>query len=77
MGTIVVIDVYATAGPASTGGAAGRAGREISARLAEAVAILHRADEIFSTWKPDSPVSRLRRGELSRAAGPRRGGRDP
>jgi thiamine biosynthesis lipoprotein len=75
MGTIVVIDVYATAGPATTDGAAadgaaGRAGQEISARLAEAVAILHRADEIFSTWKPDSPVSRLRRGELSRAQAP-------
>ncbi|HEY5394447.1 MAG TPA: FAD:protein FMN transferase [Trebonia sp.] len=74
MGTIVVIDVYATAGPATTDGAAadgaGRAGQEISARLADAVAILHRADEIFSTWKPDSPVSRLRRGELSRAQAP-------
>ena len=38
MGTIVVIDVYATAGPATTGGhtadgAAGRAGQEISGRL--------------------------------------------
>jgi FAD:protein FMN transferase len=75
MGTIVVIDVYATAGPATTDGAAadgaaGRAGQEISARLAEAVAILHRADEIFSTWKPDSPVSRLRRGELSDGQAP-------
>jgi thiamine biosynthesis lipoprotein len=74
MGTIVVIDVYAAAGPALTGGAADdadrRAGQEISGQLAEAVAILHRADEIFSTWKPDSPVSRLRRGELSRAQAP-------
>ena len=65
MGTIVVIDVYATAD-----GAAGRASQEISGQLAEAVAILHRADEIFSTWKPDSPVSRLRRGELSSAQAP-------
>jgi FAD:protein FMN transferase len=75
MGTIVVIDVYGTAGPATTGGAtadgsAGRAGQEIRARLAEAVATLHRADEIFSTWKPDSPVSRLRRGELSDGQAP-------
>ena len=75
MGTIVVIDVYETAGPAATRGAtadgsAGRAGQEIRARLAEAVAILHRADEIFSTWKPDSPVSRLRRGELSSGQAP-------
>jgi FAD:protein FMN transferase len=65
MGTIVVIDVYAAAD-----GAAGRAGEEISGQLAEAVAILHRADETFSTWKPDSPVSRLRRGELSSAQAP-------
>jgi len=65
MGTIVVIDVYATAD-----GAAGRASQEISGQLAEAVATLHRADEIFSTWKPDSPVSRLRRGELSSAQAP-------
>ena len=70
MGTIVVIDVYATADGATADGAAGRAGQDIRARLAEAVAILHRADEIFSTWKPDSPVSRLRRGELSRAQAP-------
>ncbi len=68
MGTIVVIDVYA---PHRGRCRRGRAGQEISGQLAEAVAILHRADEIFSTWKPDSPVSRLRRGELSRRAGPR------
>jgi thiamine biosynthesis lipoprotein len=33
--------------------------------VAEACAILHRADAVFSTWDPDSPMSRLRRGELS------------
>jgi thiamine biosynthesis lipoprotein len=33
--------------------------------VAEACAILHRADAVFSTWEPDSPMSRLRRGELS------------
>lgn len=33
--------------------------------LAEARAQLHRADAVFSTWKADSPVSRLRRGELA------------
>ena len=71
MGTIVVIDVYATAGPAAADGAGARgAGQEFCGQLAEAVAILHRADEIFSTWKPDSPVNRLRRGELSRAQAP-------
>ncbi|MEA2438088.1 MAG: FAD:protein transferase [Thermoleophilaceae bacterium] len=33
--------------------------------LADACGILHRADAVFSTWEPDSPMSRLRRGELS------------
>ncbi len=61
MGTIVVIDVYA---------AAGGPGGEISGQLAEAVAILHRADATFSTWRPDSPVSRLRRGEITSAQAP-------
>jgi hypothetical protein len=74
MGTIVVIDVYAVASPATAGatadGADGRAGQEISGQLAEAVATLHQADETFSTWKPGSPVSRLRRGELSSAQAP-------
>src|ERR1700733_2290523 len=69
MGTIVVIDVYAAAGQAADSGA-GQASQEISGQLAEAVATLHRADEIFSTWKNDSPVSRLRRGELSSAQAP-------
>lgn len=32
--------------------------------VAEARAGLHRADAVFSTWKPESPLSRLRRGEL-------------
>ena len=50
MGTIVVIDVYAH----RADGAAGRAGQVISGQLAEAVAILHRADAIFSTWKPEA-----------------------
>lgn len=31
---------------------------------------LHRADEVFSTYDPDSPVSRLRRGEAALAALP-------
>lgn len=70
MGTIVVIDVYATAGPAAADAGPGGEDQQLGGQLAEAVAILHRADEIFSTWKPDSPVSRLRRGELSSAQAP-------
>ncbi|MEI6725771.1 MAG: hypothetical protein WCN81_06075, partial [Actinomycetes bacterium] len=33
--------------------------------LARAVIALHEADRLFSTWKPHSPMSRLRRGEIS------------
>jgi FAD:protein FMN transferase len=65
MGTIVTIDVYAAAD-----GDAGRPAGEIAGQLAEAVAILHRADATFSTWKPDSPVSRLRRREITSGQAP-------
>ncbi|HEX3489647.1 MAG TPA: FAD:protein FMN transferase [Streptosporangiaceae bacterium] len=54
MGTIVVIDVYAEAGRPGVHGA-----------LASANAVLHRADRVFSTWRPDSAISRLRRGEIT------------
>ncbi|MEV0172344.1 FAD:protein FMN transferase [Streptomyces sp. NPDC050803] len=37
----------------------------VAAALAEAVAGLHRADEVFSTYREDSQVSRLVRGELT------------
>ena len=74
MGTKVIIDVYATAGPGGADRAAarpdGQLSGELSRQLAEAVAILHRADETFSTWRPDSPVSRLRRGEITSAQAP-------
>jgi len=70
MGTIVVIDVYVAAGPVAADGAEGRPGGEIKRQLAEAVAILHRADATFSTWRPDSPVSRLRRGEMTSTQAP-------
>lgn len=85
MGTIVVIDVYAAPGSAAAGSAAAGSaaagsaaadgatpepGGQISGQLAEAVAILRRADAVFSTWRADSPVSRLRRGEITRAQAP-------
>ena len=35
-----------------------------------ALAVLHHVDEVFSTWQPDSPISRLRRGEISLDAAP-------
>jgi thiamine biosynthesis lipoprotein len=59
MGTVVTIDVYPW--PAAT--SAQRA--QIPGQIQRACDILHRADEIFSTWRQDSPVSRLRRGEIS------------
>ncbi len=56
MGTVVTIDVY-------TGDGTG--GSDVSLSLARARAVLHRADAVFSTWKPHSPMSRLRRGEIT------------
>lgn len=70
MGTVVVIDVYAAADLVAADGAAERLSGEVRRQLAEAVAILHRADATFSTWRADSPVSRLRRGELTTAQAP-------
>ncbi|MGW0913582.1 FAD:protein FMN transferase [Streptomyces sp. NPDC002784] len=37
----------------------------VRAALAEAVAGLHRVDEVFSTYREDSEISRLARGELT------------
>jgi thiamine biosynthesis lipoprotein len=56
MGTVVTIDVH-------TGD--GGWGAEVSLGLARARATLRRADAVFSTWKRDSPMSRLRRGEIT------------
>jgi thiamine biosynthesis lipoprotein len=33
--------------------------------LQSACRVLHEADAVFSTWNPDSPMSRVRRGELA------------
>ena len=38
--------------------------------FAAAGAVLHEADRVFSTYKADSPMSRLRRGELSLGEAP-------
>jgi FAD:protein FMN transferase len=37
---------------------------EIRAAAADAVALLHRIDEVFSTYRPDSAVNRIDRGEI-------------
>jgi thiamine biosynthesis lipoprotein len=64
MGTIVTIDVYTA--HEVTGDELGM----LHGRLSRARAALHRADDVFSTWQPRSPVSRLRRGEISLAQVP-------
>jgi thiamine biosynthesis lipoprotein len=61
MGTVVTIDIYAE-DPLR--------GTEVSLGLARARAILHRADAVFSTWKAESPISRLRRGEITSEEAP-------
>jgi FAD:protein FMN transferase len=44
---------------------------DAAAGLEEACGVLREADETFSLWKTDSPVSRLRRGETELAEVPR------
>src|SRR5580700_1783337 len=61
MGTVVTIDLYTTDG---------EAGDRIDGQLTTARELLHQADAIFSTWHHDSPVSRLRRGEITAAQAP-------
>jgi thiamine biosynthesis lipoprotein len=64
MGTIVSIDVYTSrdVAPAEID--------EVRRQLIRARAVLQRADEVFSTWQPDSAISRLRAGKISVAEAP-------
>ena len=43
----------------------GRTDLDTAKAIDEAIAILHEADSIFSLYKPDSPLSKLARGETS------------
>ena len=61
MGTVVTVDVYTTDG---------QAGDEVSRQLATALELLQRADAVFSTWNRRSPISRLRRGEITCSQAP-------
>jgi thiamine biosynthesis lipoprotein len=61
MGTVVTIDLFNDADLRRA---------DVEPQLLEAVRLLHDADEVFSTWKPESPVSRLRRGEIEIAQAP-------
>ena len=64
MGTVVTIDVYT-----SRDGTAAEID-EISGQLIRARAVLKRADEVFSTWQPDSAIGRLRAEEITVAEAP-------
>jgi len=55
MGTVFSFTAVPGAVPAAT----------VRAAIAAACRILHRCDEVFSTWDPASPVSRFRRGEAA------------
>lgn len=57
MGTVVSFDVRPR----------GLAYERTRAALALACDVLHRADDVFSLYRADSPLSRLRRGELTLA----------
>ncbi len=71
MGTVITIDVYAPrTGAGDAPAASDTWAADLQGRLAEARTVLQRADEVFSTWRTDSPVSRVRRGEITAAEAP-------
>ena len=55
MGTVVTLDLFDDRGFFD---------EAVDRTFARAVATLHEVDRVFSTWKPDSEVSRLRRHEI-------------
>lgn len=55
MGTVVTFDLYDDVATS----------KDLSPFLHEAIDVLHGADDVFSTYKPESPISRLRRGEIT------------
>jgi FAD:protein FMN transferase len=57
MGTVVTFDIHG-------GGSTGH-DREVYVHLARARALLQRYDAMFNLWKPNSPMSRLRRGDIT------------
>jgi thiamine biosynthesis lipoprotein len=60
MGTVVSFTVWG--GTAST--------KRVWSAVYEACRLLEHLDALLSTWRPDSPMSRLRRGDLSLAHAP-------
>jgi thiamine biosynthesis lipoprotein len=55
MGTVVTFDLFDDRAPND---------HVIARAFTNAAALLHEIDRIFSTWMPESPMSRLRRGEI-------------
>jgi len=56
MGTVVTFDLFDGAAPLMS---------TLAPIVEEAIDVLHRADAMFSTWKDESCISRIRRGEMS------------
>lgn len=54
MGTVVSIDARPQGLPMA----------RTKAAVSQACAVLHRADDVFSLYRPDTPLARLRRGEI-------------
>jgi thiamine biosynthesis lipoprotein len=61
MGTVVTIDIYTDAGVSAA---------DITPQLHRARAMLHDVDEVFSTWKEHSPITKLRQGAITIAEAP-------
>jgi thiamine biosynthesis lipoprotein len=66
----VPVDVMGTVVSFAVRAGGGLAARDLWLALAEARIVLHRADAVFSTWKGESPISRLRRGEIDLGEAP-------
>jgi thiamine biosynthesis lipoprotein len=61
MGTVVTFDLY-NGNHVAPG--------DLCVQVARASALLRRADALFSTWKEHSPISQIRRGEISEEDAP-------
>jgi thiamine biosynthesis lipoprotein len=73
MGTVVSLairEAAETAAAETTDGSAVASEEALADAVERALAVLHNVDQVFSTWQPDSPVSRLRRGEIGLDAAP-------
>ncbi len=63
MGTVVSLSLASEATTTETG-RAGDPDDPSTVAMARAIIALHEADRVFSTWQPQSPMNRLRRGEI-------------